>query len=229
MTTNDLQEQLVTYLKDAHALEQNALAQLKTGVETAGSEPLRQVFREHLAETEEHDRLISERLESHAESPSKLKELAQKGGAIVAGLAAKAVPDTTGKLATQAYAFEHAEIASYRMLCVVAQRAGDQQTLEVARRILAQEQQVAHKLDGLLEQVAELDLDPTAPRVRRAAVAGAKFVVYKDEGGKSRWRLVSPNGQITASSGQHFASHYDARRAAEHVKQHAATAEIVED
>ncbi len=60
-------------------------------------------------------------------------------------------------------------------------------------------------------------------------MAEAKFVIYKDEAGRYRWRLVSPNGQITASSGQHFGSHYDARRAAEHVKQHAGTADIVEE
>ena len=60
-------------------------------------------------------------------------------------------------------------------------------------------------------------------------MAEATFMIYKDEGGRFRWRLVSSNGQTTASSGQHFASHYDARRAAEHVKQHAASADIVEE
>ncbi len=60
-------------------------------------------------------------------------------------------------------------------------------------------------------------------------MAEARFVIYKDEGGRYRWRLVSSNGQTTASSGQHFGSHFDARRAAEHVTQHAGTAEIVDE
>ena len=158
MAGTEIQEQLITYLKDAHGLEQNALTQLKAGAETAGDEALKAAFREHLAQTEEHDRLISERLEAYGESPSKLKDMAHKGGAMMGGTVAKAAPDTTGKLAIQAYAFEHVEIASYRMLSVVAQRAGDQQTLEVARRILEDEQAAARKLDGLLEQVAEYDL-----------------------------------------------------------------------
>ncbi|MFL5861403.1 MAG: YegP family protein, partial [Solirubrobacteraceae bacterium] len=51
----------------------------------------------------------------------------------------------------------------------------------------------------------------------------------KDKGEKYRWRLVAPNGQETAASGQHFASHYDARRAAEMVKQHASSAQVVEE
>jgi len=60
-------------------------------------------------------------------------------------------------------------------------------------------------------------------------MANAKFVVYKDKSEKYRWRLVAPNGQETASSGQHFASHGDAKRAAEAVKEHAAAAEVVEE
>jgi uncharacterized protein YegP (UPF0339 family) len=59
-------------------------------------------------------------------------------------------------------------------------------------------------------------------------MANAKFVIYADKAGKYRWRLVSANGKETASSAQHFASHYDAKRAAEHVKEYAATAEIVD-
>jgi len=59
-------------------------------------------------------------------------------------------------------------------------------------------------------------------------MAQAKFEIYKDKGEKYRWRLVAPNGQETASSGQHFASHHDAKRAAEGVKEHAATADVVD-
>jgi uncharacterized protein YegP (UPF0339 family) len=60
-------------------------------------------------------------------------------------------------------------------------------------------------------------------------MANAKFVVYKDKAGEYRWRLVAPNGKDTASSGQNFASHYDATRAAEEVKASAATADVVDE
>jgi uncharacterized protein YegP (UPF0339 family) len=59
-------------------------------------------------------------------------------------------------------------------------------------------------------------------------MANAKFVAYKDKSEKYRWRLVAPNGKETAASGQHFASHYDAKRAAEEVKTRGAAAEIVQ-
>jgi uncharacterized protein YegP (UPF0339 family) len=37
--------------------------------------------------------------------------------------------------------------------------------------------------------------------------------VYKDRGGKCRWRIKSPNGRIVAVSGESFHSGYNARRA----------------
>lgn len=154
MAPNTLQEQLVKYLTDVHSTEQNALEQLRTGAESVEDPQLAGVLREHLAETEEQERLVRERLEAYAASPSKVKDLAQKGGAMATGALAKSAPDTTGKIAIQAYAFEHLEIASYRMLRTVAERAGDQETVLMAERILDQEHAAAEKLDGLIEQLA---------------------------------------------------------------------------
>ena len=57
----------------------------------------------------------------------------------------------------------------------------------------------------------------------------AKFVVYADSGGKYRWKLVSSNGQTTASSGESFSSKSSAKNAAERVKASAASADVVEE
>jgi uncharacterized protein YegP (UPF0339 family) len=51
-----------------------------------------------------------------------------------------------------------------------------------------------------------------------------RFEVYKDSGGSYRWRLIAANGQTVASSGESFASESNATRAAENVKQNAASA-----
>jgi ferritin-like metal-binding protein YciE len=158
MPTDNLHQQLVKYLEDVHSTEQNAISQLRDGANSAEDQELASAFRQHLAETEEHERLISERLESYGASPSSLKDSAQKGAAKLTGMLAKAVPDTSGKLAIQAYSFEHLEIASYRMLREVAQLAGDEETVAVAERILTQELAAAKTISGLLEQVAEHDL-----------------------------------------------------------------------
>lgn len=162
MPGDDIREQLVKYLTDVHSTEENAISQLRTGAESVEDERLAQVLREHLAESEQHERLVRERLEAYDASPSKLKDVAQKGVAAVTGAVSGAAPDTTGKIAIQAFAFEHLEIASYRMLRTVAQRAGDAETVQVADRILTDERAAADKLDALLEEAALVGLPQTA-------------------------------------------------------------------
>lgn len=158
MASETLRDKLVTYLTDVHSTEENALQMLRTGVDSVEEPRLAAALREHLAETEEHERRVRERLEAHDAGPSKLKDTMQKGGAMAGGAMAKMAPDTSGKTAIQAYAFEHVEIASYRMLRLVADHAGDPQTVQVAERILEQEHAAAQTLEGLLEPVAEYDL-----------------------------------------------------------------------
>ena len=46
--TKDIHEQLTKYLADAHAIEEQALAQLRTAPELAGDPALAASFREHL-------------------------------------------------------------------------------------------------------------------------------------------------------------------------------------
>ena len=162
MPSDDIQKQIVKYLTDVHSTEENAISQLKTGAESVEDQALAGVLREHLGETEEHERLVRSRLEALGESPSSLKDVAQKGVAAVTGAVSGGSPDTTGKIAIQAFATEHLEIASYRMLRQVAEQAGDQETAQIAERILGEEQAAAQKLDGLLEQAALTGLPQAA-------------------------------------------------------------------
>jgi ferritin-like metal-binding protein YciE len=164
MPGDTIQEQIVKYLTDVHSTEENAIRQLRTGADSVQDGALADVLREHLAETEEHERLVRARLEELGESPSSLKDAVQKGAAALTGAVAGAAPDTTGKVAIQAFTTEHLEIASYRSLSAVAGLAGDQETVQLADRILAQEQTAAQKLDRLLEQAAVVGL-PQSPVV----------------------------------------------------------------
>lgn len=159
MAAENLQQQLIKYLSDVHSTEENAITQLRAGADSVEEPALASAFREHLAETEEHERLVRERLEAYGEKPSTLKDVAQKGGAMLSGVVSKRAPDTSGKLAIQAFAFEHLEIASYRMLRQVAERAGDSETVQLANRILGEEEAAAQKLGSMLEQVAQGDLE----------------------------------------------------------------------
>src|SRR3954454_4572056 len=58
----DLDTELVKYLRDAHAIEGQALQLLEAGPKIAENAQLAQVFAEHLEQTREHQRLIDEAL-----------------------------------------------------------------------------------------------------------------------------------------------------------------------
>ena len=62
--STDIHEQLTKYLTDAHSIEEQTLQQLRGAPDAAGDPELARLFREHLAETERHERLIRERLEA---------------------------------------------------------------------------------------------------------------------------------------------------------------------
>src|SRR4051812_10633628 len=75
MASRTLDEQLTKYLTDAHAMEVQALAQMRAAPALAGDPALERGFREHLAETEGHEALIRERLDARDAAPSRLEDL----------------------------------------------------------------------------------------------------------------------------------------------------------
>ena len=154
----DVQKDLVKYLRDAHALEAQALQLLETGPQIAEFEGLAAVFREHLEQTREHQRLVDDRLGAHGSGPSRLHAGAMRAGALNMGTFFKAQPDTPAKLAGFAYAFEALETGAYELLSRVARRAGDEATAAVAERILAEERAAAERVATTWDTAAELAL-----------------------------------------------------------------------
>jgi ferritin-like metal-binding protein YciE len=154
----DLDEQLSKYLADAHAIEQQAVTLLSKGPELAGDPELAEAYESHLTETHGHRQRVESRLEARGGSPSKLKDLAMKSGALNWGTFFAAQPDTPAKLAAFAYAFEFLEIAAYELLRRVATRAGDDETVRAATEILAEERAAASKLSSLFPRALEASL-----------------------------------------------------------------------
>ena len=145
---DDIRSELTSYLSDAHAIEAQALQLLESGPRIAGFEQLAEVFREHLEETREHQRLVDERLRAQGASPSRFKSTGLRIGGVNLGGFFAAQPDTPAKLAGFAFAFEHLEIAAYELLARVAERAGDDETVAVARRIAGEERAAAERIAG---------------------------------------------------------------------------------
>jgi ferritin-like metal-binding protein YciE len=157
----DIAKDLVKYLRDAHALEAQALQMLESGPKIAEFEPLAEVFRDHLEQTREHQRLIDERLAAHGAGPSRFQAGAMRASALDLGAFFRAQPDTPAKLAGFAYAFEALEIGAYELLSRVARRAGDEETAAVAERILAEERAAAERVASTWDAAAEAGLAAT--------------------------------------------------------------------
>jgi ferritin-like metal-binding protein YciE len=158
MTGHDMHEVLVNYLKDAHSIEQQALQQLRAAPKIAGETGLATALQDHLVETEGQERLIRERLEAHGSKPSVLKDVVMRAGGAGFVLFAASQPDTPGKLNAHAYSYEHLELAAYELLDRIAQRAGDDETVEVARAIGAQERAMGQRLAALFDNTMQASL-----------------------------------------------------------------------
>ena len=156
----DIQEDLVKYLCDAHAIEAQAIQMLQAAPKIAGDVPeLEKLFQDHLEETKAHQQIVKARLDAHDASPNKLQDAALRLGALNLGGFFKANPDTPAKLAGFAFAFEHLEIAAYEELKRVGDRAGDQETVRVAERIEGEERAAANSIAANWEVALDASLD----------------------------------------------------------------------
>ena len=157
------QEQLVKYLADAHSVEEQALAQLRAAPKIAGDERIAAAFAQHLEETKGHERAVRARLEAHDADPSTLKDLAGRAGGWGMILFARSQPDTPGKLTAHAFSYESMEFATYELLRLAAEAAGDNETAEVATSIAVEESRMAERLAGLFGAAVDASLRDVDP------------------------------------------------------------------
>jgi ferritin-like metal-binding protein YciE len=156
---DDLGKQLRKYLADAHAIEEQAIKLLERAPDISGAPTLDRIYEDHLAETRDHGEMVAERLEALGGDPSSVKDAALRLGALNWGAFFQAHPDTPGKLAAFAYAFEHLEIGGYEQLRRVAVKANDTATAELAERILQQEREAAGRIAGAFDEAARAALE----------------------------------------------------------------------
>ena len=158
-----LDEQLTKHLTDVHSIEEQALQQLRTAPKIAGEEELARIYGEHYEETQDQERLVRERLEARGADPSKTKDLIARVGGVGMVVFARVNPDTPGKLTAHAYSYEHMELAAYDLLALVADRAGDAETAQVARSIREQEAAMAERLAANFDRAVDASLRDQDP------------------------------------------------------------------
>jgi ferritin-like metal-binding protein YciE len=155
---DDLREQLRKYLADAHAIEEQAAQLLERGPKLAGDPKLANIYPEHLDETRDHAELIQERLHALGGDPSTRKDAAMRLGALNWGSFFQGHPDTPGKLAAFAHAFEYLEIGGYEQLKRIAQRVDDAETVGVVKTILGEERTAAQRIAGAFDEAVTASL-----------------------------------------------------------------------
>ncbi|UXN66036.1 ferritin-like domain-containing protein (plasmid) [Phyllobacterium sp. A18/5-2] len=142
------------WLRNAHAMEEQALTMLKGQEGRLENYPdLRQRISQHIRETERHAELVRGCLERRNTDTSSLKDAGAKLVALGQSLSGIFVSDEVMKGSLAGYTFEHMEIASYKMLAEAARYVGDAETENVCETILAEEQAMADWLAEHAEDV----------------------------------------------------------------------------
>ncbi|HWP20355.1 MAG TPA: ferritin-like domain-containing protein [Burkholderiaceae bacterium] len=149
-------EHFLDWLRDAHAMEEQAIKMLETTASRIENYPdLKAGLERHLEETRRQSASIRSCIERLGGDTSVIKEWAMKLTGFAQGASGLFVTDEVVKAGLASYTFEHMEIASYRSLIAAAEALGEHQTADVCRGILAEEEAMAAWLAQQLPVVTQ--------------------------------------------------------------------------
>jgi ferritin-like metal-binding protein YciE len=153
-TTMD--ENLNDWLRDAHAMEEQADKMLNAQAERLEHYPeLRARIVQHIEETRGQRQILDGILTRRGISNSVVKDIGAKLMAFGQSVGGMTVSDEVVKGAMAGYVFENLEIASYTSLIAAAKAAGDTATAASCEQILVQEKAMAAWLLEHLPQITQ--------------------------------------------------------------------------
>ena len=153
-----LKDQLVKYIDEAYAMEQNVLRMLDGMISTTDDPEILDALEHHKMQTHGHADRMEARLRAHDATPSAVKQVGGVLGALAKMPLDMVRGDKPGRNARDGFATEHLEIASYELLRRVAQKAGDEETAQAATEIIAEEKSMADFISSHWDTFAELSL-----------------------------------------------------------------------
>lgn len=154
--TEEVHEIYMVGLRNAHAIEKEALQVMQRQVERIKNYPdVSKKLREHIKETEEQVKRLDRIMEMHDESASMLKEMVTQFMGNSAAVAHAAAGDEILKNAFANQALEAYEVAAYKSLITMALRQDDKKAVPLLKRSLAEEERMAKWVD---QNVAKLTL-----------------------------------------------------------------------
>ena len=158
MADDKLQQKLIDYIQDAHAMEQSVSMMLDSMITTTDDPEITEILRHHKEETERQEQRLAERLDALGAGPFTRKQAQTIATALMKGAADQVRGDQAGKNARDGFTTEHMEIAAYQLLERLADRAGDIETAEVARQNRADDEAMAQKIDANWDRFLDLTL-----------------------------------------------------------------------
>lgn len=150
----------VTGLKNAHAVENQALALMDRQIHRARNfTEVADRLKAHRLETEEQIVRLETLLVGFDEKPSGLKDAALSLSGNLAALGHSFAEDEILKNAFANYAFENFEVASYRALILLAQSGGYEAAYDPLAATLEEEVRMARWVDESLPILVEKHLE----------------------------------------------------------------------
>ena len=140
MADTTAHELFLTGLRNAHALENQALSMMQSQIDSLENYPdVLARLQQHRSETERQIKRIEAILDNLNESHSSLKDTALSALGSLGAMGNAAASDAILKNTFANYAFENYEIASYRSLIALAEACGHSQFLQPLEETLGEE------------------------------------------------------------------------------------------
>ncbi len=152
----DMRETVLSWLRDAHAMEAAAVDNLERNIDRFEDYPAVQAkFRDDLAQSKQHLQEIEQCLDRMGGDRSMLKDMAMKFAGMVQPYVGAVSNDEVVKHMLAAHAYENFELASYRSLAAAAESIGDAQIKDMCERSLQHKRQMAEWIDEQLPMVTK--------------------------------------------------------------------------
>jgi len=156
MMADNNRDLLIAGLKDAYALETQALDMMRTQQSRLDQYPeLKARIGQHVTETEQQMQRLETCLAQFNESPSSLKDFALRLTGNLQSMFHAAAEDEVIKNVFASNAFENYEIATYKGLAAMAESVGARDVADVARENLREEEEMARFISEHIESTVQ--------------------------------------------------------------------------
>lgn len=156
---DDIREHYMAWLRDAHAMEEQALTMMRGMLSRLENYPvLCARMEQHIKETERQAESLKQLLESRDSGRSIVKDTLGKASALGQALGGMFASDEVVKGAMASYTFEQMEVAAYKVLISTASALEDTTAIPIFEQNLAEEQDMADWLFDHLDQTTRIFL-----------------------------------------------------------------------